>query len=340
MQESYLYNFASIHYNKRTSRNNIVGEKHMSPRTKLTVQEQVEHMKSRGISFEIVTEEEAKEYLENNNYFFKLKAYDKMFETYQTGEKKGKYVNLELAYLKEMAILDMHLRHFILKTSVDLEHTIKVRFMQDFNNSESDGYEIVEIYLNAYPDVRDKILKKKEASYCSDLIDKLEKEGYAVWNIIEILSFGDFINLYDLFYETFPEAKSGLLFTYPMRSIKNLRNAAAHNNCILNQLTRAKREDVRENKKVISFVANIKTIGKKQRMNCMSMQVVHDFVTMLYVIDKAVISEGMRENILLSLDNLINGRMIKNGVYFSKNNNLMAVYDFVKKIVDTLLSEE
>lgn len=33
-------------------------------------------------------------------------------------------IYLEFAYLKELAILDMHLRHFILKTSVDLEHTI------------------------------------------------------------------------------------------------------------------------------------------------------------------------------------------------------------------------
>ena len=81
-------------------------------RRKLTVKEQVEHMKSKGIQFNIITEEDAESYLNGNTYYFKLKA----------------YVNLEFAYLKELAILDMHLRHFILKTSVDLEHTIKVKF--------------------------------------------------------------------------------------------------------------------------------------------------------------------------------------------------------------------
>ena len=32
-------------------------------------------MKSKGITFDIVSEEEAEQYLENNNYYFKIKAY-------------------------------------------------------------------------------------------------------------------------------------------------------------------------------------------------------------------------------------------------------------------------
>lgn len=185
-------------------------------RRKLTVKEQVEHMKSKGIQFNIITEEDAESYLNGNTYYFKLKAYAKMFEKYSVNEKAGQYVNLEFAYLKELAILDMHLRHFILKTSVDLEHTIKVKFLTDFNNSTSDGYEIIDKFFTQYSDVKDKILKKSKNSYCTDLIDKLESEGYAIWNVVELLSFGDFINLYDLFYQEYPEAKNGILYTYPM----------------------------------------------------------------------------------------------------------------------------
>lgn len=306
----------------------------MAGRVKLTVKQQIEHMKSKGITFDIVSEEEAEQYLENNNYYFKIKAYAKMFEKYQFGEKKGQYVNLDFAYLKELAILDMHLRHFIIKTSVDLEHIIKVKFLSDFNKSDSDGYEIVEEYFTAFPDVKNKILLKKETSYCADLIDKLESEEYALWNVIELLSFGDFINLYKMFYDKFPEAQSGISFTYPMRSIKSLRNAAAHNNCILNQLTRSKDDELHSNKKVQSFVSKNKLIGKTLRINCMGMQAVHDFVTLLYVLDKAVESEGMRKKIVEELNWLINERMVKHADYFQKNNSLMTVYGFIKKMID------
>ena len=230
----------------------------------------------------------------------------------------GRYVNLEFAYLKELAILDMHLRHFILKTSVDVEHTIKVKFLTDFNKSTSDGYEIIDKFFTYYPDVKNKILEKRKTSYCADLIDKLEYEGYAIWNIIELLSFGDFINLYELFYREYPEAKDGILYTYPMRSIKSLRNAAAHNNCILNQLTRSRSNNTHVNKKVVSFVSQNNLIGKAQRINCMEMQAVHDFVTLLYVIYKAVNSEGIKRKMIEELHWLIDGRFLKHKEYFQK----------------------
>ena len=100
---------------------------------KLSVAQQIEHMKSKGIGFTIIGEAEAAEYLSNNTYYFKLRAYAKNYDKYKATEKIGQYVNLEFAYLKDLAIIDMHLRHYILKTSVDLEHTVKTRFLADFN---------------------------------------------------------------------------------------------------------------------------------------------------------------------------------------------------------------
>ena len=49
-------------------------------RKKLTVNEQIEHMKSKGIQFNIISEKDAENYLNENTYYFKLKAYAKMFE--------------------------------------------------------------------------------------------------------------------------------------------------------------------------------------------------------------------------------------------------------------------
>ena len=55
----------------------------------------------------------------------------------------------------------MLLRHYILKTAVNLEHTIKTRFLRDFNNSKDDGYKLVQMYLDENPSILDDIKRKK-----------------------------------------------------------------------------------------------------------------------------------------------------------------------------------
>ena len=52
-------------------------------------------MESKGIQFNIEDKEFAAEYLKNNTYYFKLKAYEKLYNKYSTGENEGKYINLE-----------------------------------------------------------------------------------------------------------------------------------------------------------------------------------------------------------------------------------------------------
>ena len=73
------------------------------------------------------------------------------------------------------------------------------------------------------------------------------------------------------------------------------------------------------------------------RQNCMKMQAVHDFITLIYVLDKAVDSPGMRNKIKEELEDLVYGRMIKNKDFFAKNNEIKTVYEFVKKVVDNFL---
>lgn len=303
---------------------------------KLTVKEQIEHMKSKGIQFNIIDEKEAEQYLSENTYYFKLKSYAKNYDKYRSTEKQGQYVNLEFAYLKDLAIIDMHLRHFILKTSIDLEHTLKTRLLKDFNESEDNGYDLVEKFLSENHDIEERIKKKKDNSYTKDLANKLIKEGFAVWNIVELLSLKDFLRLYKRFYEEYPDSLNGHYMYYPMQGVRKLRNAAAHSNCLINSLRKPYSGNSRYNSKVNAFVKRISGMDKLSIKNNMSNQVVYDFVTMLYLVDDMVKSQQMKEKIITEIHDLIHGRMVRNAGYYKKESSIRSAYIFIQKIVDFL----
>lgn len=94
-------------------------------RTKYTVQQQIENFKSKNIQFNIVDEEYATQYLNDNTYYFKLKSFAKAFEYNET---KKQYINLDFAYLVELSKLDMYLREYIIKLSLDTEHFLYLNF--------------------------------------------------------------------------------------------------------------------------------------------------------------------------------------------------------------------
>lgn len=59
-------------------------------------------MNKRGCS-----EEDAKKFLQYNNYYFKLKSYAR---NYNMNSQTKKYFNLDFAYLVELSKLDMYIR--------------------------------------------------------------------------------------------------------------------------------------------------------------------------------------------------------------------------------------
>ena len=60
-----------------------------------TSDELITHMKIKGIKFEIVKEEDAKIFLQNNNYYMKLASYR---ANYDKRKSNSKYINLDFAY--------------------------------------------------------------------------------------------------------------------------------------------------------------------------------------------------------------------------------------------------
>lgn len=308
---------------------------------KLTVDEQLQDMESKNIQFELYSKEEAKKFLKYNNYYFKLKSYAR---NYNINPQTQKYYNLDFAYLVELSKLDMYIRKIILELSLDVEHYLKVRLMNDLSdNSKEDGYNIVRLFLqyhrNAEADIQSKADKY---TFCSDLAEKhlneyKEPKELAVWNIVELLSFGNFMELYELYYQTYPS------FNYSdyLKSIKFIRNAAAHNNCILSTLRKPNSlKKFSKTKKLANILGKIPEFRELNSRDAMMRNpVIHDFVTLLFVYNdvmkvsatKNVRNKKMEEICHLFCDE--DGRIRKNANYFEKNPYIIEAYSFICNII-------
>ena len=88
--------------------------------------ELVEILKGKGVTFSHSMDERAAiNYLKKNNNYYKLTAYRKNFPK----DENGRYINLDFAYLVDLAIIDMLFRRLILGMALDIEHFEKVKLL-------------------------------------------------------------------------------------------------------------------------------------------------------------------------------------------------------------------
>lgn len=296
---------------------------------KLSIPQQISDIKDAGITFEYTSEKDAKIFLENNTYYFKIKAYAKNFDKYDNGTKEGKYINLDFAYLVDLSIIDAHLRKIILKMAIDLEHFLKVKMLNDFTKVDEDGYEIIDAYFSCRQNLKYEIDERMSTSSCGALIQKY-KDCWAIWNIVEVLSFGNFVELYQLFYyrNKFEDSFCNMLLP-----IKAIRNAAAHNNCLINHLRPPLYKEIRSCYEIAQIVSRIPGIPAKSVSKKLSHPTIHDFATLLYTYD-CVVPGKTKEKTYEELHELFKNRMIRNKEYYQKNEALKSNYEFALKIVE------
>lgn len=93
----------------------------------LTVEQQIAHMKAKGITFELCTEEDAAQHLRTKCQLFRVYAYRKLFPKHVGGLRDGQYANLDFDHMKELSNLDRKLRDVLLPMTLDVEHFAKLR---------------------------------------------------------------------------------------------------------------------------------------------------------------------------------------------------------------------
>ena len=316
----------------------------------LCIDELIEHLKYKGVTFSIMSEEEAISYLSSNNNFFKLSSYRKNYDKALKGACEGKYLNLEFAYLIELARIDVEVRHILLKMCLDIEHFLKV-FLINYiesrvkSNTGEDGYRIISDYLSdsmrqSIVDRANNIKKRsfKIASklssnvynpYCGSLILKY-RDDMPIWAFVEIISFGDLLDIIDFCVENYSMKLP--IDRACLDRVRQIRNATAHNNCIINDL-RSYIDGPKTPRFISTFVSDA-GVGKNMRQKKLSNPRINQIIHLFYAYDIIVKSENTRSCRVLELKNLLEKRMLMHADYFSNNHMLTSTYEFFKKIVN------
>jgi abortive infection bacteriophage resistance protein len=296
---------------------------------KLSIDELIQHMKDKGITFHIVNEAEARHFLQEHNYYFKLAAYRGNYVKNQYGPNAGKYDRLDFVYLEELSKIDMELRYLIMHMCLDIEHQIKVMLMDRIEkNPEEDGYGIVREF-DKEEQCRQKILKQSKNSYAHELIEKYHDNlDFPIWALCELISFGELCRLYKQYTEMYPEC--GLPKRSLLNPIRNLRNAAAHSNCLIYKLKTTKGQTMNETNNI---VAEIHTISRSARKKYLRIRPIHDFAVLLYWYHNFVKSEPLQQKRNLELHRLFEQRMLRHSDYFYENHYIKHAYIFTLKLV-------
>ncbi len=301
----------------------------------LTPSELIEHLDKKGVKFELIDKEDAKKYLEENNNYFKLVSYRKNFPKYENGENAGKYIDLDFKMLVDLSIIDMRLRKTMLNIVLDLEHYAKVKLLSKIENTSKDGYTIVEEYIqdlknkDEYDYLGKELEKNKSGTYCGDLVTKYDGE-YPIWVFVEIIPFGRLIKFYRFVANKLQDRKM-IDESYMLMDVRELRNACAHNNCIINDL-KANTSRYTASYRVLNEVAKI-GISKKIRDNKLSNTRIKQIVTLLYLNKNIVTSEGIlkyQAKILHELKDRIEHHID----YYNTNQLVQTNLNFLNKIID------
>lgn len=298
---------------------------------KLSINDQVDYLENKGVSFTITNKSDANNFLTNNSYFYKLKSYSKNFDK---RTNNGTYTHLEFAYLKELSTLDLHFRRFCLRLTLDIEHTLKTKLIRDFNqNPNCDGYEIVENYLEENSDLSRKLREHRPTGYTAkdSVLNKYEMD-LAIWNFIEIVEFGNFINFCNYYYSTYPNSDYQKIKNM-LWSVKCIRNSSAHNNCLLHNLRPNVYSNFSRNQHVTLLLTNNLRVSRASIQKRMSIPTIHDFIISLLVYKQITQSKNMINFFYKDLHTLINIRFRKNQSYFRNNPLLQSNYNFLRKVI-------
>lgn len=292
----------------------------------LETEQLINKLKDKGITFDLCNEDDAIKFLNRHNYYVKVTAYKTNFSKHN-----NKYVGLDFMALKDLSTIDMYLKQWILNASLSVEHSLKVNLLKDIQERNIDEFDIVERYLNIYPRILDEIETRRETPYVKNLLSKYIHPNYPVWVYLEVIPFGEFVNFYKYYCNEYScgEFSSDLLY-----NVKNIRNASAHNNCVIHDLVNKNGYYKKDLVDILdSILLNTRKGTIQDRLKNNSVQ---DFISLLIAVYIVIKSDDLKTSYLKNIKELFDGRMIRDAYLYKSSPALNQMYEFCKEVIDIL----
>lgn len=314
----------------------------------LMAEQLVEHLKSRGVSFELCSEEDAVAYLLDANNYLRAAAYRKLYFRQVDGDNPGAYVNLEFEDLVELSSIDRRLREALLSATIDVEHFAKMRLLRMCEEHGEDGYAIVSDYLASISSKQrtriEGALKTRgrdgraHDEYSGDLIAHYAG-GYPAWVFLEVIDFGAFADLWRYCASRW-DSNEMRAQHYVLKSVRALRNACAHNSLIVNGFSHRSERTSFNPPRLISVSLNERGMkNTKTRRSKLANLRVSQIAATLYSVREFCMRESTRARHAARLAEV--RRYAEDcGVLSRANDGIVSYFDFVWKLVDIWLPGE
>ena len=153
---------------------------------------------------------------------------------------------------------------------------------------------------------------------------------FPAWVFVELISFGDLAYLCEFYYATYGVQIGDRIL---LNSVRDIRNAAAHSNCLINVLSSGNNNP---HQSVVDRVKNVPTIGKNSRDKKLRNKCLYDFTCLLYAYDEIVTSTAMKKKLYSDLRELFEVRMLRHKDWFQSNTLITSAYEYSKKILDNV----
>lgn len=285
---------------------------------KLNTLEQIEKLESKGIAFTLMNRVDAKDFLTNNTFYFKLTAYRKNY----VKDKHDKYIGLDFAYLVDLSVVDMHISNESLKVCACIEHALKTKLLRDFENTPENGYNIINDFLD----------ERISYSMSQDRVNELRYKS--LWQIVENITLGELFDLCDFFYKRNTRENLGFNKIKNLSScIKKLRNSVSHNSCLINDLCSA--HIANPTYELVDYLYETcfkRKYPKKHIIHMLKNRFIHNFLGTLLAL--SYISKSKKINYYRYRDFLsLTKRITKNQEYYKENKTLTLTYKFIKKVI-------
>lgn len=196
---------------------------------KVSIPELYESLKSRGVTFNNHSKEEAMKIMEHTNYYYKLASFRKNFE-----KEDSKYKYCDFSYLVDLASIDMQVRNYLLEMSLSIEHFVKTEFTRQITaHRVEDGYSIVTEFRMRYPEEFERTLEKFEKTRYQKVMYEKHHHDLPIWVMMEHMDYGCLNKVIEQYYFMYNKPRSLAKTVKLSMSSRHIRNACAHNSVFI-----------------------------------------------------------------------------------------------------------